>query len=81
VNSQKLPVDDSCQGKQIEAFHEFFVNFLVVFVKALRSEIEKGSHLAALVVASQKVDRVREPQLSSSNGAVPLQPNSNEKLL
>ena len=63
MHSQKFPVYYGRQRKEVEGLHKLLVNFLVVLVQALGSEVEKRSHLPALMVASQKMKAIWKSQL------------------
>ena len=53
-------IDDARKRHGVEVFHNKVVHFLVVLAEHLLAEVEVGSHLAALVVAAQHDDGLRE---------------------
>lgn len=56
MHREESAIHDASQGEQIKRIHEHVVNFLVKFVEALASKVEKGGHLSAFVISPDKVD-------------------------
>ena len=51
MQSKKFIIHQARDWQSIETFHKEIIDFLVVLVKALRSEIKELSHLSTFVVA------------------------------
>lgn len=63
MKSQKFVVNKASNGQGIKALHEELIDLLIVLVDAFCAEIKELSHLAALMVPSQHVNRLWEIQL------------------
>jgi DNA recombination-dependent growth factor C len=63
VNTQKLLVHNSGQGKGAESVHASLVDGLGVLVLALELESEVISQMTALVVSAEQPERVGVPDL------------------
>jgi hypothetical protein len=63
VNTQKLLVHNSGQGKGAERVHASLVDGLGVLVLALELKSEVISQMAALVVSAEQPERVGVPDL------------------
>jgi hypothetical protein len=52
MHAKELSIEDAAHGQEVEERDDPFVNVLGVFAQALRTEVEVGGHLTALVVAA-----------------------------
>ena len=52
MQSQKLSIDDTCDGKPVEAFNHQVIYFLIEFLQTFLSEIMINCHLPTFMVAS-----------------------------
>lgn len=88
MQSKELVIDEAGDGQCIKGLHEEFIRFLVILVDTLSSEVEKLSHLPALVVAPQHVnggwiiqlERIQEQHDFAGEGT-PVDVVSQEKIL
>lgn len=63
MNAEELLVHDRRQRQRTEGFDARLVNPLAVFVLALEFECEVVRQMSALVIASQKPEGIRIPDL------------------
>lgn len=63
MNSQESVIDDASQREEVKRIHEHVIDFLVVLVETLSSEIEEVCHLSTLVIASNEGNRIGKGDL------------------
>ena len=65
MHAEVLSIHQGRNRKLVKGFHDFIVEFAVVKVDTLLSEVELLGHFSALVVASQQEDVVWKPLFES----------------
>ena len=65
MHTEVQSVDEGCNRKLVKCLHDVVVEFAIVQIDTLLSEVELLGHLSAFVVTSQQEDVVRKPLLQS----------------